>query len=266
MTDTPTPGSSSTTCPACGAVSIGRFCSSCGATLAGVVCPECSTVLSPGARFCHRCGASAVGGSAKPRAGIDSALPWAVAAIALVALTALVAGRNFRGARDAADPAVATVDAEPPADGLVRGPDISTLTPRQRAQSLFDRLMRLSESGKTDSVRFFAPMAIAAFQMLDSLDIDDRYDLGRVGLVSGVIELAKAQADTILSQNPRNLLGLTLGISAARVEGDRPTERSLEQRLIAAEKGELAAGRGEYLRYRADIQGALATARQQGSR
>jgi hypothetical protein len=127
-------------------------------------------------------------------------------------------------------------------------------------------MMRLSEAGKTDSVRFFAPMAIAAYQMLDSLDVDERYDLGRVGLMSGLSELAKAQGDTILARNPRHLLGLALGIWAARLERNRATESALEQRLLAAEKTELASGREEYLRHRADIDDALAVARQKGSR
>jgi hypothetical protein len=262
MTDTPTPATPAATCPACGAVANGRFCSSCGAALAGVACPECATQLSPGARFCHRCGASVLGGSTKTRA-VDSALPWAVAAIALVALTALVAGRNFRGARNAEPPPQSV---ESPADGVVRGPDISSLSPRDRAESLFDRIMLLSESGKGDSVLFFAPMAIAAFQMLDSLTVDDRYDLGRVGLVSGLSELAHAQADTILQGNPRHLLGLTLAASAARLDRNPAAESALQRRLLAAEKTELATGREEYQRHRTDIDSALAAARERGAR
>jgi len=267
MTATPTPASTPTTCPACGAASIGRFCSSCGATLAGETCPECSTVLSPGARFCHRCGATtAVRGVSRSR-GPDSALPWAVAAIALVALTALVAGQNFRGARVATEQAAANGVVEtPPDDGVVRGPDISRLSPRERAESLFDRIMRLSESGRIDSVRFFAPMAIAAYQMLDSLDTGQRYDLGRVGIVSGLSELARAQADTILAREPRHLLGLALAISAARLGRDRTAQSSLERRLLAAEKSELATNREEYLRHRVDIADAIAAARQQRGR
>lgn len=151
-------------------------------------------------------------------------------------------------------------------DGIVRGPDISTLSPRERAESLFERLMRLNESGKADSVRFFAPMAIAAYQMLDSLRPDDRYDLGRVGIVTGLTELARAQADTILAGHPRHLLGLILGISAARLERNGATESAMERRLLAAERSELASSRQEYLRHRADIDAALATARQKGSR
>lgn len=263
MTDVPTP--TSTTCPACGALSVGRYCSSCGATLAGTACPECSTVLSPGARFCHRCGASATADRSRART-VDTALPWAVAAIALVALTALVAGRNFRGARAVTDPTMVSAEAEPVMGGIVRGPDISTLSPRERAESLFERLMRLDESGKADSVRFFAPMAIAAYQMLDTLGPDDRYDLGRIGIVTGLTELARAQADTMLASNPRHLLGLILGILAARVEQNGTTASALERRLLAAERSELASSRPEYLRHRADIDAALVIARQKGSR
>lgn len=223
-------------------------------------------MLSPGARFCHRCGAGAVGGGPRSQRP-DSALPWAVAAIALVALMALVAGRNFRGGRVATEQsAVADVVETPPDDGVVRGPDISRLSPRERAESLFDRIMRLSESGRTDSVRFFAPMAIAAYRMLDSLDTDQRYDLGRVGIVTGLSELARAQADTILARHPRHLLGLTLAISAARLERDRTVQSALERRLLSAEKSELATDREEYLRHRADIADAIAAARQQGGR
>lgn len=265
MTATPTPASTSATCPACGTAANGRFCSSCGATIAGETCPECSTTLSPGARFCHRCGSSAVDGGSKSRR-LDSALPWAVAAIALVALTALIAGRNFRGARVATEQSAATAGEAPLGDGIVRGPDISRLSPRERAESLFDRIVHLSEAGRTDSVRFFAPMAIAAYQMLDSLDTDQRYDLGRVGILTGLSELARAQADTILARHPRHLLGLTLAIAAARLERDRATQSALERRLLAAEKSELAMDREEYLRHRADITDAIAAAQPRGGR
>ena len=246
-------------CPACGNPATGRFCSSCGASIAGGTCPECSTVLSPGARFCHRCGASAVGVARSARKAGESALPWAVAAIALVALTALVAGQQFHAARPASDPV--TADAGPmTSNGIVRAPDISQMTPSQRAELLFDRIMRLSETGQIDSVRFFAPMAIAAYQMLEPLDADQRYDLGRIGIVSGLSELARAQADTILAAHPSHLLGLALAISAARLERDRDRERSLSRRLLASRTVELAKNLPEYQRHRADIAEAIAIA------
>src|SRR4029079_5536624 len=92
----PTPdGASTSRCPNCGASASGRFCSSCGTALAGATCSTCSATLTPGARYCHRCGTPSGAPSAAPSRGFASALPWAVAALALVSLTALVVGQRF---------------------------------------------------------------------------------------------------------------------------------------------------------------------------
>ena len=91
------------------------------------------------------------------------------------------------------------------------------MSPRERADRLYDRVMRLNEEGKTDSVDFFAPMVTSAYQMLGTLDLDQHYDLGRVGEVTGAAPLARAEADTILRADPTHLLGLAL---AARVATD----------------------------------------------
>ena len=72
----------------------------------------------------------------------------------------------------------------------------------------------LDEEGKRDSVEFFAPMVMAAYRMLGPLDLDQHYDLGRIGEVTGGGTLARAEADTILRADPTHLLGLAL---AARV-------------------------------------------------
>ena len=79
------------TCPSCHEPASGRFCSSCGTALAGATCATCSAPLTPGARFCHRCGTPA-GSTSAPARGLAGVLPWAVAAIALVSLIALVVG------------------------------------------------------------------------------------------------------------------------------------------------------------------------------
>src|SRR3982750_4411467 len=84
----------SITCSSCGAEAKGRYCASCGAPLAGAACASCAAALSPGARFCHRCG-SAVSGATTPRETKTNALPWIVAALAFLALFAMAAGRGF---------------------------------------------------------------------------------------------------------------------------------------------------------------------------
>jgi len=119
----------------------------------------------------------------------------------------------------------------------------------------------LATQGKTDSVQFFAPMALQAYMMLEPLNADQRYDMGRIGEVAGALPLAKAQADSILLQNPNHLLGLILEARLAVLDGDTANLHSYERRLIAAQKTEMAKKREEYLRHQDDINSALQQAR-----
>jgi hypothetical protein len=135
------------------------------------------------------------------------------------------------------------------------------MTPRQITDRLFNRIMTFHEAGQLDSVKAFAVMAIPAFDLHDSLDLDLRYDLGRIAEVSGVTDIANAQADTILREVPDHLLGLTLATNLARARGDSAAVRSLNRRLLQAEKKELELNRPEYTLHRVDIERALAAAR-----
>ena len=143
----------------------------------------------------------------------------------------------------------------------VRAPDISSLSPQERADRLYNRVMLLATQGKIDSVQFFAPMAVQSYLLLAPLNADQRYDLGRIGEVTGALPLAKAQADSILLENPNHLLGLILEARLATIGGDTTQLRSYERRLIAAQKAELAKKRDEYIRHEDDITNALQQAR-----
>ena len=143
----------------------------------------------------------------------------------------------------------------------MRAPDISNLSPQERADRLYNRVMLLASQGKVDSVQFFAPMAITAYQMLSPLNIDQRYDMGRVGEVAGALPLAQAQADSILGEEPNHLLGLILQLRLAALARDTSRLRSYERKLLAAERVELAKQRDEYTRHRDDIVSALGQAR-----
>lgn len=265
------------TCPACGAAATGRFCSECGTPVGDASCATCHAALSPGAKFCHRCG-TAVGERA-PRPvgerGLASAMPWAVAAIALLALVALVAGQHFARSRPAATPNTAAADpaAGMPAVGDVptsdrspsRAPDISNLTPEEQAERLFNRVMTLFEQNDTARVQFLAPMAVEAFQRLPTLTLDQRYHLGRIGAVTGVGQLASAQADTILRQRPTHLLGLILAAQGARMRGDEPAARGYDRRLLAALASEQKSPLPEYSQHENDITRAVELARSRGT-
>lgn len=250
------------TCPACQSPATGKFCSNCGAPLAGAQCAACQTALTPGARFCHRCGTPATASDSRvalpAERGLGSALPWAVAAIALVALIALVAAQRF--GRSSPSTAIASTDAPAAAQGAPAPVDISQMSPEERAERLYDRVMSLNERGRVDSVQFFAPMAMQAYVMLGSLNADRRYDLGRIALVSGATEIAKAQADTILSTQPQHLLGLMLAADVAAKGGDRAAETSYLRRFLVAAPGERAKQLPEYQQHVAEIDARLARA------
>jgi len=142
-----------------------------------------------------------------------------------------------------------------------RAPDISSLSAQERADRLFNRVMLLYSQGKADSVQFFAPMALSSYQALAPLTDDQRYDMGRIGEVAGALPLARSQADSILLHSPSHLLGLILAARVATLEGDSARLHSLEARLIASEKSELAKKLDEYGRHQDDIANGLAQAR-----
>jgi hypothetical protein len=198
-------------------------------------------------------------------------MPWAVAAIALLALVALIAGQHFARSRTTAsqpaavaeqDAASASGDRVPPSDrSPARAPDISNLTPEEQADRLFNRVMTLFEQSDTARVQFLAPMAVEAYQRLPRLTLDQRYHLGRIGAVTGVQQLASAEADTILQQRPTHLLGLVLAAQGARMRGDEATARGYDRRLLAALDSEEKAALPEYAQHANDITRAVESAR-----
>jgi hypothetical protein len=221
--------------------------------------------LTPGAKFCHRCGTPAGQSSEKlpsPNAdrGIGAALPWAVAAITLVALIALVAAQRF-GRSAASTPPIAELPTAAATQSGSAPPDISQLSPEERAERLYDRVMALNERGRQDSVRFFAPMAMQAYLMIGNLNTDQRYDLGRIAAVSGDVETARAQSDSILAKQPTHLLGLLLAADAARLRGDTQGESAYLKRFVTAEPSERAKQLPEYQQHVAEIDNRLARAR-----
>lgn len=216
-------------------------------------CAQCGAALGERGKFCHRCGApregvAASGGPGGSAARPATLLPWVIAGIAVLALVAFIAGQKF-GGRPASQPAIASA--------TTRAPDITSMSPQERADRLFDRVMQLSSRGQGDSVQFFAPMAIQAFEALQPLDVHGRYDLGLLGVFSGDGALAMAQSDTILAAQPTHLLGLILGMRAAGLRSDTASFADYASRLRAALVSERAKGLPEYRDHAPDIDAAL---------
>ena len=142
--------------------------------------------------------------------------------------------------------------------GVVPAPDISSMSPEERADRLFNRVMRLSTEGRMDSAAFFGPMALSALEALSPLDAHRRYDIGLVAMVTGANDIAKAQADTILKERPTHLLGLVLAARAAAARGDARASADFRRRLIAAESDERKRGAQEYTDHDPDIRAMIA--------
>ncbi len=116
------------------------------------------------------------------------------------------------------------------------------MSPEERANRLFNRVMILAEAGKADSVRFFLPMALGAYSQLPALDADARYHIGLLAFAGGDAAAALAQADTIRQTAPRHLFAYLLRAHA----GD---ERAYAD-FLRAEQAELALNRPEYGEHR----------------
>lgn len=241
-------------------------------------CAACGAALSAGARFCHRCGTPLgqglpVARQAQPASGAAAVLPWGVAFVALLALIAMVAGKNFGkpagSSLDGSANSLPTQEldgqgagAAPFAGGAAGGaaPNIANLSPSERANKLYIRIMEYAEMGKVDSVAFFAPMAMASHEMLESPSLDERYHFGRIAEVTGNAEVAKAQADIILTEQADNLLGLLLAARAARMTKDDSAARGFDARLLKALAPQLATQAEEYVQHRSEIDRAVSDA------
>jgi Tfp pilus assembly protein PilF len=124
------------------------------------------------------------------------------------------------------------------------------MSPEERAARLFNRVMILAEAGKTDSVRFFLPMALGAYDQLPALDADARYHVGLLQLAGGDIEAALAQADTIQRSVPTHLFIFVLRAHAYQQTGNTQLERRAYAEFLRNEPAETAKNRSEYSDHR----------------
>src|SRR5437870_7189559 len=206
-------------------------------------CHACGAALSPSARFCHKCGAHVGGAQAS---GWRAGLPWGVAGAALGGLLTVVALRFGASGERGAGPADATGGSAPSSQLPVVAPDISQMSPEERATRLYNRVMTLHTQGKADSAEFFLPMALQAYAMLPALDVDARYHIGGLDLTSGHAAGALAQADTIRPAVPTHLFGFMLRARALELERDPAGALRAYRDFLRNVKGERAKQRPEY--------------------
>jgi hypothetical protein len=127
--------------------------------------------------------------------------------------------------------------------------DLSSMTPRERFDRLYDRVMRAAESGDEAIVTQFSPMALAAYAQLETIDTDARYHAAMIRMHTGDPEGAAALADTIRTATPTHLFGFVIHATLARQRGDQARLQSEQAGFLEHYEAELAAQRPEYAQH-----------------
>ena len=120
------------------------------------------------------------------------------------------------------------------------------MSPEERATRLYNRVMMLHSAGKTDSAEFFLPMALQAYAMLPTLDIDARYHVGVLKLAGGDAPGALAEADSIRRLAPTHLFGFMLRARALETQRNAAGANQAYRDFLKNEPAERARSRPEY--------------------
>ena len=237
-------------CPSCGSgAESGRFCANCGAAMGKAECSGCGHKPPAGARFCNQCGA-AMGALQTAAQASGNQVAWWMAGGLLLGLGLVIAYPLYSG-RDSAPSAFATGAvtgsvARPVAGPSGTLPDLSTMTPREAADRLFNRVMTAVSAGNSAEVVQFMPMAIRAFELAEPLDADGKFHVVRLNLTAQLNAEALAGAEDILSELPNHLLGLAMAGDASLAMSDSASARTYYGRWLDAYETEVAKGLSEY--------------------
>jgi hypothetical protein len=125
-------------------------------------------------------------------------------------------------------------------------PDLSTMSPRERFNRLYNRIMRGAESGDEATVSRFTPMALMAYAQLDTIDADARFHAALLRVHTGDAAAARALGDTVLQQTPGHLFGYVILGTVARWQKNEPALRKAYAGFLQHYDAEMKLGREEY--------------------
>jgi hypothetical protein len=199
-------------------------------------CPRCGQPVKPGTRFCSSCGAQLAQQPVTPASLVRYA-PWILTGVLGLVLVVLLAKTPSRQAAE--PPSRQSAETSPP-------PDISNLTPAQRFERLYQRVITAAQSGDQATVNQFMPMATAAFGMLDTITVDARYHMAMLELHVGDMNAAQAQADTIRKGDPDHLFSYVISAAVGRFRKDDRSRDAAYREFMKRYDREIATKKPEY--------------------
>ena len=219
-----------------------------GQTLSGsATCPFCTSRVQGEARYCQNCGKSL------HSIGWLSPQTLTVLASAVIALVAL--GLLFASVIDFERSSSTNTTAATSQKTAVSGqpPDLSEMTPREAADRLFNRVMMADEQGNAAEVERFTPMAVSAYEMLESLDSDALFHVGLIHAAAGEIEEARNYAERLKAVAPNHLLAALLDHRLAEADNNATAAAAAASRFHDHYDEEISIGRPEYEHHRTSI-------------
>ncbi len=168
---------------------------------------------------------------------------------ALMAALIIMLARQSQGA--SAQPDVAAAQ---PSAAEESPPDISRMSPRERFNRLYNRVMQAAQAGDEATVTRFTPMALMAYAQLDTVDADARYHAALLQVHTGDVTASRALGDSILSQTPGHLFGYMIQGTVARFQKDPKALSRAYAAFLKRYDGEIKLGRPEYSEHQTSLQ------------
>jgi len=246
-----------TKCSGCGTPSDGEFCTRCGKPINAIGhCSSCGSACEVGALYCRDCGAPV---GKPPVKSMRARLPWILTGLALVAFAIALSVMIGKGTGERAPgmpPTGSIITGAQPATGP-SGVDLSSMTPREAADRLFDRAMREESAGNMAQALQFAEMGVRTYGMIPAaeVDADAHFHLGLLELLRSQPDDAELHANAILETLPDHLLGWVLQERISEQRGDATGVEQAQSRFLAVLDAQRALNLAEYAQHAVIIDG-----------